>query len=187
MSVGSSSKFTAKEGNLSIFSCLRSRKFTVPAGKQNNNCKDQWICFCSRSSGGRPVTVPEWRSTHSKESTTSVAKTTVFFLLCFKSSFPLKTYGSSSLHTFPRQGSISNRIKDEHSRKQIYHRLPLKTTTSHSDPFQDKGGRISGSTSRIMDNYSSVHACTLQNFIDFHLKMGDKKKIYVLLPYRPKI
>ena len=48
--------------------------------------------------------------------------------------------------------------------------------TSYSDPFQDKGGRISGSTSRIMDNYSSVHTCTLQNFIDFHLKMGDNKK-----------
>ena len=62
MSVGSSSKSTAKAGNLSLFSCLRSRKFTVPAGKQNNNCKDQWIRFCSRSFGGRPVTVPEWRS-----------------------------------------------------------------------------------------------------------------------------
>ena len=87
MSVGSSSKSTAKEGNLSLFSCLRSRKFTVPAGKRNNNCKDKWIRFCSRSFGGRPVTVPEWRSTHSKESTTSVAKPTAFFLLCF----PLKT------------------------------------------------------------------------------------------------
>ena len=84
MSVGSSSKSTANEGNLSLFSCLRSRKFTVPAGKQNNNCKDQWTGFCSRSFGGRPVTVPEWRSTHSKESTTSVAKTTAFFLLCFR-------------------------------------------------------------------------------------------------------
>ena len=84
MSVGSSSKFTAKEGNLSVFSCLRSRKFTVPAGKQNNNCKDQWMLFCSRSCGGRPVTVPEWRSTPSKESTTSVAKTSAFFLLCFR-------------------------------------------------------------------------------------------------------
>ena len=106
MSVGSSSKFTAKEGNLAIFSCLSSRKFTVPAGKQYSNCKDQWIGFSSRSFGGRPVTVPEWRSTHSKESTTSAAKTTAFFLLCFrvqanthgvpsnkgqKSSFPLKT------------------------------------------------------------------------------------------------
>ena len=87
ISVGSSFKSTAKEGNLSLLSCLRSRKCTVPAGKQNNNCKDQWIRFCSRSFGGRPVTVPEWRSTHSKESTTSVAKPTAFFLLCF----PLKT------------------------------------------------------------------------------------------------
>ena len=84
MSVGSSSTSTAKEGNLSLFSCLRSRKFSVPAGKQNNNCKDKWICFCSRSFGGRPVTVPEWRSTHSKESRTCVAKTTAFFLLCFR-------------------------------------------------------------------------------------------------------
>ena len=83
MSVGSSSKSTAKEGNLSLFSCLRSRKFTVAGGKQNNNYKDWWICFCSRPFGGRPVTVPEWRSTHSKESTTSVAKPTAFFLLCF--------------------------------------------------------------------------------------------------------
>ena len=66
------------------FHVLISRKSTVAAGKQNNNCKDQWICFCSRSFGGRPVTVPEWRSTHSKESTTSVAKTTAFFLLCFR-------------------------------------------------------------------------------------------------------
>ena len=80
-------QITAKEGNLSIFSSLRSRKFTVPAGKKNNNCKDTWICFCNRSFGGRPVTVPGWRSTHSKESTTSVAKPTAFFLLCF----PLKT------------------------------------------------------------------------------------------------
>ena len=84
MSVGSSSKFTAKEGNLSLFSCLRSRKFTVPAGRQNNNCKDQWMRFCSHSCGGRPVTVPEWRSTPSKESTTSVANPTAFFLLCFR-------------------------------------------------------------------------------------------------------
>ena len=81
MSVGSSSKSTAKEGTLSLFSCLRSRKFT---GKQNNNCKDKWIRFCSRSFGGRPVTVPEWCSTHSKESMTCIAKTTTFFLLCFR-------------------------------------------------------------------------------------------------------
>ena len=74
MSVGSS---------WSLFSCLRNRKFTVPAGKQNNNCKDKWIRCCSPSFGGRPVTVPEWRSTHSKESTTSIAKTAAFFLLCF--------------------------------------------------------------------------------------------------------
>ena len=34
------------------FHVLISRKSTVPAGKQNNNCKDQRICFCSRSFGG---------------------------------------------------------------------------------------------------------------------------------------
>ena len=64
------------------FHVLISRKSTVPAGKQNNNSKDPWIRFCSRSFGGRPVTVPGWRSTHSKESMTSAAKTTAFFLLC---------------------------------------------------------------------------------------------------------
>ena len=58
--------------------------------------------------------------------------------------------------------------------------------TSYSDPFQDKGGRISGSTSRIMDNYSSVHACTLQNFIDFHLKMSDNKEKIRVAPISTK-
>ena len=142
MSVGSSSKFTAKEGNLSIFSCLSSRKFTVPAGKQYTNCKDQWIGFCSRSFGGRPVTVPEWCSTHSKESTTSVAKPTAFFLLCF----PLKTLGKSSLHTFHQQGGSSSRIMGEYSRRYTPSSTEDFTATSlctsYSDPFQDKGGRI---------------------------------------------
>ena len=128
MSVGSSSKFTAKEGNLSIFSCLRSRKFTVPAGKQNNNCKDKWICFCNRSFGGRPVTVPGWRSTHSKESTTSVAKPTAFFLLFFLFSTENFT-AKSSLHPLHRQGGNSSRIMGEYSGR--YTRLPLKTLQQH--------------------------------------------------------
>ena len=105
MSVGSSFKFTAKEGKLSIFSCLRSRKFTVPARKRKNNCKDKWICFFSRSFGGRPVTVPEWHSTPSKESTTSDLRQLHSFFFVFEhklirmlchqkkdnGSFPLKT------------------------------------------------------------------------------------------------
>ena len=97
---------------------------------------------CSRSFGGRPVTVPEWRSTHSKESTTSVAKTTAFFLLCFRAyanthvinygiikQFSTENYGRSSLHTFHRHEGSSSRIMGEYSRR--YTRLPLKTLQQH--------------------------------------------------------
>ena len=92
--------------NCPYFHVLRSRNFTVPAGKRNNNCKDQWIRIFSRSFGGRPVTVPEWRSTPSKESTTSdlrqlhsfffVFEHKLILMLCHqkrdnRNSFPLKT------------------------------------------------------------------------------------------------
>ena len=146
MSVGSSS--TANEGNLSLFSCLRSRKFTVPAGKQNNNCKDQWIRFCSRSFGGRPVTVPEWRSTHSKESTTSAAKTTAFFLL----GFLLKT----SLHPFHRQGGSSSRIMGVYGGR--YTRLPLKTLQQH----------LLAHLILTLFRTREAELVVVQNFIDFH-------------------
>ena len=55
--------------------------------------------------------------------------------------------------------------------------------TSYSDPFQDKGGRISGSTSQIMDNYSSVHASKLHRFSS---EMGDNKKKVRVAPISTK-
>ena len=66
--------------------------------------------FCSGSFGGRPITVTEWRSTPSKESTTSVVKITKFFVSHWK------LHSKLFLQPFPRQAGSSSRIEGECSR-----------------------------------------------------------------------
>ena len=61
----------------------------------------------------------------------------------------------SSRHPFYRQGGSSSRIMGEYSRRYTPSSTEdftaTSSCTSYSDPFQDKGGRISGITSRIME------------------------------------
>ena len=130
--VGSTNKPICPNFIKTLKLCLRSRKFAGPASQIN--CKDQWINFCNRFCGGRPVTVPGGAPPPVKNLRPPLKWQLHSFLLCFQA-----------------QANICGLPWNEAK----YNCISLKTLHQHLltqnllfDSFRDKESRISGSPSQ---------------------------------------